>query len=87
MRLYDGVLVSFIVKIILSKKDGESLNEIEKLDAIKNNSTPAIRLYNWNIICELLRGIGILVSYSDKSKILNLEPLIMRDLLEALYKK
>jgi hypothetical protein len=31
---------------------------MKKIESLKENSTPAIRLYNWAIIAEVLKQIG-----------------------------
>ena len=49
-------MVANILKEHAKAKNNE--NALEKLDAIKDNSTPAIRLYNWNILAEGLKKLG-----------------------------
>ena len=44
---------------------------MKKLDALKDNSTPAIRLYNWGILSDMLKHLGYNIEYTDKSKITN----------------
>ena len=43
-----------------------------KMKSIKDNSTPAIRLYNWNLITDVLKYLGYPLDYAQKSKILNM---------------
>ena len=43
------------------------------MKSIKENSTPAIRLYNWNLIADVLKFYKFTLDYVEKSKILNLE--------------
>lgn len=68
--MYDGVLIGMMLRDHPKSKNDEKI--VEKLDAIKDNSTPAIRLYNWNIITEALKKMGFNLEYAEKSKILNL---------------
>jgi hypothetical protein len=42
------------------------------MKSIKENSTPAIRLYNWNLIVDVLKFYKYTLDYVEKSKILNL---------------
>ena len=42
------------------------------MKSIKDNSTPAIRLYNWNLITDVLKHLGYPLDYAQKSKILNM---------------
>ena len=42
------------------------------MKSIKDNSTPAIRLYNWNLITDVLKYLGYPLDYAQKSKILNM---------------
>ena len=71
MRMFDGVYVATIIKDLVKLQSDQ--NSFEKLDAIKENSTPAIRLYNWNILTEVLKKIGFTLEYAEKSRLLNLE--------------
>ncbi|MBP9839329.1 MAG: hypothetical protein KBC84_11550 [Proteobacteria bacterium] len=52
----DGFVFAVIFRSILKNKNDEE--KLKKLDALKDNSTPAIRLYNWGIIAEMLKQIG-----------------------------
>ena len=49
-------MIGNILREYAKAKNNESA--LEKLDAIKDNSTPAIRLYNWNILLESLKKLG-----------------------------
>jgi|JI9StandDraft_2_1071091.scaffolds.fasta_scaffold1994708_1 hypothetical protein len=52
----DGYVFATIFKsLFASETQGEKMKKIESL---KENSTPAIRLYNWAIIAEVLKQIG-----------------------------
>ena len=84
MRLFDGVLVGAIIKETVKLQADQ--NAFEKLDAIKENSTPAIRLYNWNILTEVLKKMAIILEYAEKSRLLNLEPAPLVRVLDALCK-
>jgi len=59
MKFYDGVYIGLLIKSII--KSQPDSNNYEKLDAIKENSTPAIRLYNWNIVCEMVKKMGLVI--------------------------
>lgn len=83
MRLFDGVLVASIIRE-LSKLEADQ-NSFEKLNAIKENSTPAIRLYNWNILTEILKKMNFALDYAEKSRLLNLEPAPLLKVLDALF--
>jgi hypothetical protein len=61
-RLFDGVYVCQIVKSILKHNGEEEI--VNKLAAIRENSTPAIRLYNWNLLAEALKKLGHSMDYS-----------------------
>lgn len=69
-KLFDGLYISRIVKILLKERGTE--DAITRLDAIKENSTPAIRLYNWNLLSDALKLLGYSLDYGEKSKLLNL---------------
>lgn len=69
-RFFDGLYVSQIAKRILTHR-GET-DAAARLTAIKENSTPAIRLYNWNLLVEALKKLGYNIDYSEKSRLLNL---------------
>lgn len=56
-----------------------------RLAAIKENSTPAIRLYNWNLLSDALKILGHPLDYGEKSKLLNLEPDSMQKVLRFLF--
>jgi hypothetical protein len=59
------------------------------MKSIKENSTPAIRLYNWNLIVDVLKFYKFTLDYVEKSKILNLEsPPLQKILiyLKGIYK-
>lgn len=82
-KFFDGLYISAIVKIILRNRNDEEA--ALKLDSIKENSTPAIRLYNWNLITEALKKLGYTVDYSLKSRLLNLENEAMQSILNFLF--
>lgn len=84
MKFYDGVYIGVLIKTIIKQQPDS--NSYEKLDAIKENSTPAIRLYNWNIVTEMLKKMGLVVEYADKSRILNMEPAPVLKVIEFLFK-
>lgn len=44
------------------------------MKSIKENSTPAIRLYNWNLIADVMKFYKYQLDYLEKSKVLNLQP-------------
>lgn len=69
-RLFDGVSVSHIVRKLLIERGSEEA--VARLAAIKENSTPAIRLYNWNLLSDALKLLGQPLDYGEKSKLLNL---------------
>lgn len=58
-RLMDGFVFSLIFKSLFKNKADE--DKLKKLDALKENSTPAIRLYNWGILSELLKQVGLVL--------------------------
>jgi len=53
--------VSHIVKIMLKERGNE--DAVARLSAIKENSTPAIRLYNWNLLSDALKLLGHPLDY------------------------
>lgn len=56
-RLMDGYAFAAIIRSLPRPKSDEE--RLKKLDSLKENSTPAIRLYNWGILAEVLKGIGV----------------------------
>lgn len=69
-KFFDGLYISHIVKGIL--KDRGLEDAVGRLSAIKENSTPAIRLYNWNLLSDAFKLLGQPLDYGEKSKLLNL---------------
>ncbi len=55
--------------MLKGKSDEE---KVKKLQALKENSTPAIRLYNWGILTEVLKQMGYMLDYANKSKLTSL---------------
>jgi hypothetical protein len=46
---------------------------MKKVDSLKENSNPAIRLYNWNVLCEVMKKVkGAGLDAGEKSKLLAL---------------
>lgn len=71
-KLMDGYVFSIILRTFLKNKNDEE--RIKKIDSLKENSTPAIRLYNWGIISDILKHLGFNLETVDKSKITNYDP-------------
>lgn len=71
MRLADGHSIGLLLISILKGKDDD---KTKKLEALKENSTPAIRLYNWGILAEVLKQLGYTLEYAEKSKLTNQDP-------------
>lgn len=55
-------MVGLLIKDITKLHPDQNL--FDKIDAIKENSTPAIRLYNWNILTEILKKLGLILEYA-----------------------
>ena len=47
-RLMDGFVLGPLLRTFLPNKTDE--DKLKKIDALKENSTPAIRLYNWGLL-------------------------------------
>jgi hypothetical protein len=82
-KFFDGLYVSHIVKVILKERGFE--DAVARLASIKENSTPAIRLYNWNLLSDALKILGQPLDYGEKSKLLNLEADSIQRVLKFLY--
>lgn len=70
-KFFDGLYVSQIARALLKERGHEEA--AARLAAIKENSTPAIRLYNWNLLSDALKILGQPLDYGEKSRLLNLE--------------
>ena len=68
-RLMDGFVFGNILRSLFKSRLEEE--KFKKLDSLKEHSTPAIRLYNWGILSEVLKQVGYTLEYADKSKITN----------------
>lgn len=55
-KLIDGFAVGALLKTILKSKADE--DKVKKLESLKEHSTPAIRLYNWGILTDVLKQVG-----------------------------
>ena len=82
-RLFDGLYISRIAQQLLRERSME--DAANKLNAIKENSTPAIRLYNWNLLADALAKLGITIDYAEKSRLLNLENPALTHILDSLF--
>jgi hypothetical protein len=60
--------------MLRSMLKGKEDDRAKKLEALKENSTPAIRLYNWGILTEVLKQMGFTLEYAEKSKLTNQDP-------------
>lgn len=69
-RFLDGPALGVLLKSMLKGKSDEE--KVKKLQALKENSTPAIRLYNWGILTEVLKQMGYMLDYANKSKLTSL---------------
>lgn len=61
-HFFDGLFISHIAKPILEHR--QESEAAKRLAAIKENSTPAIRLYNWNLLGEAMKKLGYHIDYS-----------------------
>lgn len=70
-KLVDGHALGLLLRTTPKAKEEAVL---KKLEALKENSTPAIRLYNWGILTEVLKQMGYNLEYAEKSKLINQDP-------------
>lgn len=71
-KLIDGYAIGALLKSILKSKSDE--DKLKKLQSLKQHSTPAIRLYNWGILTDVLKQVGYNLQYGQKSKLTNMDP-------------
>ena len=79
----DGYVFAQIFRTLFKQRLEEE--KFKKLDSLKEHSTPAIRLYNWGILTDLLKHVGYTLEYGDKSKITNYEPDPLAKVLSFLF--
>ena len=58
-KLMDGYAIGVLLKSLLKHRLEEE--KFKKIEALKENSTPAIRLYNWGILSEVLKQLGLTI--------------------------
>ena len=83
-----GLIFSKIVeKIIkLQPSNKQDLHMLSNIDSLKNATTPASKLYNWNIICESLKKLNIIIDQDVKSLIVAGDLDLINEVLREIYK-
>lgn len=61
-RFFDGMLVCAVCRLLLTERGEEET--AQTLEAIKENVTPAMRVYNWNILTDALLKLKYSLDYS-----------------------
>lgn len=79
----NGALILKLLRILAVKKN-KSVAFPSDL-ALKNQSTPSSRLYNWNIISDLMKKMGLGLSEEMKGLIVNGDTPIMNEFFRDLY--
>jgi hypothetical protein len=82
--LVSGVRVGQLVSAIFKSK---RMPVPTSMSGLKTQDTPGARLYNWNILADLLRRLGHELPQAQKNDITAGEAAGVIDLLEELYKK
>ena len=59
---------------------------LSKIDSLKNATTPASKLYNWNLICEALKKLNIIIDQDVKSLIVAGDLDLINEVLREIYK-
>ena len=83
-----GIIFSKIVEKILKLQSNNKQDPyiLSNIDSLKNTSTPAAKLYNWNIICEALKKMNIAVDQDIKSLVVAGDLDLINELLREVYK-
>ena len=83
-----GIIFSKIVEKILKLQSNKKQDPyiLSNIDSLKNNSTPASKLYNWNIICEALKKMNVAVDQDIKSLVVAGDLDLINELLREVYK-
>jgi len=55
------------------------------LDKLKDSSTPASRLYNWNILSEAMKKMGITLDSDIKGLIVSGDTQMLAEILKDIY--
>jgi hypothetical protein len=82
MFLENGVLFAQIIRN-LSHDDDEICKSLDKIRDSNNN--PGSRLYNWNLISEASRKLGVLIDTETKSLIVAGDPMLINEVLREFY--
>ena len=82
-----GLIFSKIVeKIIkLQPSNKQDSHMLSKIDSLKNATTPASKLYNWNLICEALKKLNIIIDQDVKSLIVAGDLDLINEVLREIY--
>lgn len=88
LSLESGVLFARLLKALLSKSLSQTNDfPLASLDSLKEFSTPTSRLYNWNILSDAYKLIGLELDFNTKSLIVAGDKNSVLGFLVDLYQK
>lgn len=79
----NGALILKLLRLLAAKKNKNIVFPADL--ALKNQSTPSSRLYNWNIISDLMKKMGLGLSEEMKGLIVNGDTPIMNEFFRDLF--